>query len=549
MESDDRWALGFIGDRKARPMKLEMTARPEQPKTSLLARLGQVAAQNPDAWAIVCDGDRLSYHDLATQVGIGAARLRELGCSEGSRIAILSPNSIDYIPAFFSAIACGGSAVTLPTMLTAQAIAAMLDDCEAKVVVASPDQQDLLRGAIALANVRPQILEFWAAEDRGGALFGGASSTFEFASAVPSDLDREFNIVYSSGTTGRPKGILHSHRTRTAFAAGMAGLGFDRQCVTLISTPLYTNMSIPAFLATLWGGGTVSVMVKFDPLAFLNEASRGATHFFLVPVQVQRIFGQPDFSTFDLSASRLKYVAGSVLDAELKNRLLDDWPGAFVEVYGMTEGAPVTVLLASEYRDKLWSVGRPPDGAQIAIIDDAGAPLPPGSVGEIVGTTNSMMIGYNNLPQETANIEWHDAADQRFFRSGDLGYLDDDGFLYIVDRKKDVIISGGYNIYSSDLEQVLLSHPAIDEVAVVGVKSDRWGETPVGFVTVTSGASLTEGAILVFANEKLGRYQQLSAIVIVGELPRNALGKIVKRELAARWNEMGPASSEGDRHA
>lgn len=512
-------------------MRVEMGAGSEA-ATTISERIAQNVSAYGVRLAIRCGASVRSWHDLGERIAAAAAQLVAAGCRPGDRVALLAENHIDYIAAFLGIVRAGASAVTLPTMLPLGTLVSLLRDCAPVGVIASPAFDALSTGMLEAAGLQPERTRF--------CLEPGTRTPYLFASssAAPSlrdcgiSGDAEFNIVYSSGTTAAPKGIVHSHRTRAATAAGFAGLGFDTAAVTLLSTPLYTNMSIPPFLSALWAGGTVDVLEKFEPVKYLQRAAEvGATHFFLVPTQVGRLLAVREFSTFDLSLTRLKYIAGSKLPPELKRRLVQEWPGECVEVYGMSEGAPVTMLFASRHPDKLHTVGCAPPGARVLILSEHDEILGPGQLGEVIGQTGSMMLGYNNRTAETAALTWKHPDGSMFFRSGDIGRLDADGFLEIVDRKKDVIITGGYNVYASDVEQVLAAHPQVAEVAVVGVESARWGETPVAFVVPAPGASPAAESLLSWVNERVGKYQRVARVELLAALPRNALGKVLKREL------------------
>jgi long-chain acyl-CoA synthetase len=208
-----------------------------------------------------------------------------------------------------------------------------------------------------------------------------------------------------------------------------------------------------------------------------------------------------------------------------------------VEFYGMTEGGGTTILMVDERPDKISTCGRPLDGHDIRIIDEAGRELLRGEIGEIVGRSGEMMTGYHNQPEKTAEVEWRDGDGRRFIRTGDLGWIDDEGFLSLAGRRKDVIISGGLNIYANDLEDVLLAHDAVQESAVVGAASVRWGETPVGFVVLKTADAATADEIRTFANQRLGKTQRLDSVVVLDSLPRNPLGKVLKRDLRERLSE------------
>jgi Acyl-CoA synthetases (AMP-forming)/AMP-acid ligases II len=220
----------------------------------------------------------------------------------------------------------------------------------------------------------------------------------------------------------------------------------------------------------------------------------------LVPVQYQRIMALPQFGRFDLSSFRAKFSTSAPFAAALKADVVARWPGGLFEYYGMTEGGGTCLLVAHEFPDKLHTVGRPAPGVDLRLIDEDGREVAAGEVGEVVGRSSAMMTGYHGQPALTANAEWFDAEGNRFIRTGDVGRFDADGFLVLLDRKKDLVISGGFNVYPSDLEAVLVQHPAVAEAAVVGVPSTRWGETPVAFVVARPGTKLEAEALREWAN-------------------------------------------------
>jgi long-chain acyl-CoA synthetase len=225
------------------------------------------------------------------------------------------------------------------------------------------------------------------------------------------------------------------------------------------------------------------------------------------------------------------FCTSAPLRAETKRRLLDRTTAELVEIYGLTEGGPVTVLEARRHPDKLASVGKPSPGSEVLVVDDTGKEVPRGEAGEVVGRSANLMSGYLNRPDDTAATLLHARDGTPFFKTGDLGRFDADGFLYLLDRKKDVIISGGFNVYATDLEAALLRHPDVAEASVIGVPSQRWGETPLGLIVLRAGATATAEEILVHTNATLGKQERLSALEVRAELPKNAIGKILKREL------------------
>ena len=353
-----------------------------------------------------------------------------------------------------------------------------------------------------------------------------------------------FNIIYSSGTTGVPKGIVQPHRMRWAHVKRAAGSGYDASAVTICSTPLYSNTTLVSFFPALAGGGTIVLMSKFDAAKFLELAQRHrVTHAMLVPVQYQRIMDLPNFDQYDLKSFRMKFCTSAPFSAALKADILKRWPGGLTEYYGMTEGGATMILHAHQFPTKLHTVGQPAPGHEVKLIDEAGNELPAGQVGEVVGRSPAaMMTGYYNQPKKTSEAEWFDKDGTRFIRTGDVGRFDADGFLTLLDRKKDMIISGGFNIYPSDLEAVLFQHEAVQDCAVVGVASKQWGETPIAFVELKLGRTESAEQIRLWANERLGKTQRLTALEITTTLPRSAIGKVLKRELRDEYAARTKAS-------
>jgi acyl-CoA synthetase (AMP-forming)/AMP-acid ligase II len=301
---------------------------------------------------------------------------------------------------------------------------------------------------------------------------------------------------------------------------------------TLISTPLYSNTTLVCLFPTLANGGAAILMRKFDARDFLVLAQEHrATHAMLVPVQYSRLMAHPDFDSYDLSSFKLKLSTSAPFSAALKRDILQRWPGSLVEYYGMTEGGGACILHAHEFPDKLHTVGQPAAGHDIRLIDEQGREVAQGEAGEVVGRSASVMNGYHNQPGKTREAEWFDAEGRRYIRTGDIGRFDTDGFLTLLDRRKDMIISGGFNIYPSDLEAVLIQNDAVEEASVVGIDSAAWGETPVAFVVAKPGAAPDAEALREWANARVGKTQRLSALRLVESLPRSPIGKVLKREL------------------
>jgi long-chain acyl-CoA synthetase len=315
------------------------------------------------------------------------------------------------------------------------------------------------------------------------------------------------------------------------FPAG-ASTGYSPWSRTLVSTPLYSNTTMASLLPTMGNAGCAVLMPKFDTRQFLELAEQHEiTHAMLVPVQYQRLFDYENFADYDLSSFLMKYSTSAPLREELKRRVITEWPGGLIEFYGMTEGGVGCILLAHMFPGKLHTVGFPIPGNQLTIVGEDGNAVAVGEAGEIYGRSRNMMDGYFKAHDKTEESSWYDAAGNRWQRSGDMGRLDADGFLELLDRKKDMIISGGFNIFAADLEDVLVRHDEVNDVAVIAVPSPDWGETPLAIVEPAPGADPDPTRLQEWANAKLGKGQRISQVVLMAELPRSTIGKVLKREL------------------
>jgi len=488
------------------------------------------ARRQPDDPALTDADGTIDWATLDQRIDRIAARLQAEGVGKGDAVAMLGRNSIPHALVFCAALRIGAVAAPLTASATPQAISAMLRDCGASHLFADSDAiaalpADIRESGPRITAMDDAAMTGWMEDDRA------APSPVAIAPWDP------FNIIYSSGTTGTPKGIVQSHAMRHGHVARAARFGYDESAVTLISTPLYSNTTLVCFLPALAGGGHVVMMPKFDARRFLELSQRHrVTHAALVPVQYQRLMDLPDFDRFDLSSYRFKSSTSAPFPPALMADVLARWPGALTNIYGMTEGGGTCILQAHEYPDKLHTVGRPVEGHDIRLIGEDGREVAAGEAGEVVGHSGAMMTGYLGQPGKTREAEWHDDQGRRFIRHGDIGRFDEDGFLMLIDRAKDMIISGGFNIYPSDLEAVLIAQTSVREAAVVGVSSAQWGETPVAFAVLREGADAQ--ALLAAVNGKLGKTQRLHDIVPVDALPRSAIGKVLKRELRDRY---GPA--------
>ncbi|MDC0661165.1 class I adenylate-forming enzyme family protein [Marinobacter sp. SS21] len=497
------------------------------------------ACSQPDKPALICGDASWSWAELVRQANRIANRLRGAGLEAGDTVAGLSENSADYVALYLGTLIAGGCMVPLSGMANGETLALMINDCDSRWLFVSRRNDSLLQevqGQLARVPTEHCIgLDYRPATSECN-LDDWLAGVGDHGEQTPVTLDSPFNLIYSSGTTGTPKGILHDYRFRSRQIRRMGSYGLNGDAINLVSTPLYSNTTLVSVLPTLFHGGTLVLMAKFDAREFLQLAQRfRVSHAMLVPVQFQRILAVPDFDEFDLSSFRLKLCTSAPLRGEVIEQVMQRWPGNLREVYGLTEGGISTSLDCAAHPDKWDSVGTPTEGSQVRILDEAGRELPRGEIGEIVGRAGAMMRGYYHRPTQTQDMLWTSPEGDTFFRSGDMGRLDEDGFLYILDRRKDMIISGGFNIYAADLEQVLLTHPAVADAAVIGVPSEQWGETPLGLVVRRADAQTRDSELLAWANERLGKTQRLAAVELRDDLPRSTIGKVLKKELRAPY--------------
>jgi long-chain acyl-CoA synthetase len=500
------------------------TLPPFQAIADLVARH---AATRPAQTALIQGERSVSWAQLDAMADRIAASLQRDGVKPGESIAACAANSLEYVAVFVGGLRAGAAVAPLSTHSSAQQLTTMVADCGARHFFVDASIP-------AFASQARRIFMDGAGAPRLQDWLLPAGSRPEPVAVTP---EAPFNIIYSSGTTGTPKGIVQPHGMRWGHVARAESYGYGPETVTLIATSLCSNTTLVCFFPTLARGGTVVLAPpKFDAGGWLALAEKHrATHAMLVPVQYQRILARGDFDDYNLSSFHMKFCTSAPFHAALKQDILERWPGGLVEFYGMTEGGGTCILEAHNFPHKLHSVGKPAEGHDMRVIDEDGREMAHGEIGEVVGRSGAMMTAYHNQPAKTREAEWRDAQGNRFIRTGDVGRFDEEGFLTLMDRRKDMVISGGFNIYPSDLEAVLREHPAVADAAVIGIPSAEWGETPVAYVVPLSAAADSPEDIRAWFNARVGKTQRLAGLRFTGELPRSEIGKVLKRQLREQW--------------
>ncbi|WP_194904562.1 acyl-CoA synthetase [Catenulispora rubra] len=495
------------------------------------------ARKCPQATAVIHQDRQYSYRELHDRTLAAAHRLREAGLRAGDRVAYLGPNHPAYLETLFAAGMLGAVFVPLNTRLTAAELGYCLTDSESTLVVHTDGYGDSAQAAIAESGVAITLLS---------ALTTAADDSAPQLPDLPVTLDDPCMILYTSGTTGRPKGVVLTHGNLTWNAINVivdTDLAHDE--VTLVSAPLFHTAALGmTCLPTLVKGGTVVLEEAFDEVRTIELVARHqVTLLFGVPAMFQRLADTPAFAEADLSSIRTLMCGGAPVPRPLIERYLA-LGLSFVQGYGLTEASPGTLLLDAEHAvSKAGSAGVPMFFTDVRLVrtglDGAGeAPAGVGEVGELRVEGPNVMPGYWRCPQETDQT-----LVDGWLRTGDLATADADGYIRIVDRLKDLIISGGENISPAEVEEALLAHPAVSECAVIGVPDARWGEVGRAVVVVRSAHQTQDDAartdlareLLEFAAARLAKYKVPKGVVFTDFLPRSGAGKTLKAELRKRY--------------
>jgi acyl-CoA synthetase (AMP-forming)/AMP-acid ligase II len=530
---------GDLHDRRAPPgpMSLDRSRRLVVPEF-----LRRSAQRVPDTAAIIFAGRTLTFAELEQRVNRLAGGLATRGVGAGDRVAILMVNRPEFVECFLAAHTLGAAAVPINFRLKPDEVAYQLAHSGARAIIADAELTDAAAGApvpvriVAGARFPPPE---WDTYD---ALLAAGQADAP-AGPGPDDEDLSF-LMYTSGTTGRPKAAMLSHQNLVANTLHwIIELRASADDVWLAGLPLFHIGGLNGILPFLALGATsvIEPSTGFDPARSIELLRANAvTMCFFVPTQWQQICTHPDVVQLRDTPLRTAMWGASGSPRATLELMSHTLPGVeIVSSFGQTEMSSNTTLLKGvDAVRKLGSVGRPLFGVQVRIVDETGADVAPGEVGEIVYRGPTVMHGYLDDPEASA-----EAFAGGWFHSGDLVRADDEGYVYVVDRKKDMIISGGENVYPAEVERVLAGHPAVAEVAVLGIAHERWVETPLAVVVLAPGAAAGEDELIAYCAGRLAGYKKPTAVRFAAALPRNAAGKVLKRDLRGRYGSPAPGTS------
>lgn len=487
--------------------------------------------------AIVCGDQRLSFKELNAAVNQLVHAFQAAGICKGDKVATVLPNCMALWEVYWACAKMGAVAVPLSPLLRGAGLANLIENADSKLVISNKETAPFI-SEVKNALVQVAADHFWLINSVATPGYQSYQAVTAMQPTTEPEVDTvtgtdPYNIIYSSGTTGLPKGIVLSHAVRALYGILFANAyRMTPESVVMHSGSIIFNGSFLTLMPAMLLGCTYILHDHFDPKQVITAiGEEKVTHTILVPSQVISCLQQEAFNKNELPSIEYILSVGAPLLLEHKQELTTRIPGVFYELYGLTEGF-MTILDRTDALRKTGSVGYPPAFMDMKILNDKGELQPTGVIGEIAGRGPLLMEGYykNELQTQEAIING-------WLFTGDLGYVDTEGFLFLTGRKKDLIISGGVNVYPADIEEVIIKHEAIKDVAVFGVPHEEWGETPVAAVVLaTHAVGISADFIKTWVNNHIdARFQKVHDVIIIEELPRNIAGKILKRELKEKY--------------
>ena len=497
--------------------------------------LRESAAAKPNKPALLLDGFRMTYRELDAATDAVAANLRAAGVERGQSVGLMLPNVPQFPIAYYGLLKAGAVVVPMNPLLKAGEIEHYLGDSDARALITwGGSAAEALEGAGKVGGI-----ETYVVSPPGGGTPEGARSFDALLrpgggfDMEPTNADDTAVLLYTSGTTGRPKGaeLTHFNLFMNCHVVGLL-FGVEDDDVILGMLPLFHAFGQSSVMnIVIHFGATLTLLPRFEPGKALEMIQRDrVTVFSGVPTMFFALLNHPELHRYDISSLRVASSGGASLPAEVLDAFEKRFGVAILEGYGLSETSPTVTFNRSVADRKVYSIGKPIWGVETKVFDTEERELPPGedNVGEIVVRGHAVMKGYYKNPEATA-----EAMRGGWFHTGDLGYRDEDGFLFIVDRKKELIIRGGFNVYPREVEEVLYSHPAVAEAAVIGTPDERLGEEVTAVVALKGGQQVSEEDLIAYAKERLAAYKYPRRVRFMESLPKGATGKIAKKELKA----------------
>jgi len=505
---------------------------------NLATMLRETALARPDKVAVILDQFRLDYKALDALSNQVAGSLQAAGVRRGDRIGLMLPNVPQFVIAYYGILKAGAVVVPMNVLLRAPEVAFYVGNSEATALITWEDfAEEAVKGVSELSGVSTYVVNKPGSEARppGTRPFSELMQGSPAFDMVATDPDDTAVILYTSGTTGKPKGaeLTHFNLFMCCQVSADRLVEFTDDDVALAVLPLFHSFGQSNVMnTTIYAGGTMTLVPRFEPDKVMEVIQRDRVTLFLgVPTMYFALLHNPRAGDYDISSLRLCGSGGASMPGEVMKAFEQKFGATILEGYGLSETSPSASFNRSQEERKFLSIGKPIWGVEMRIHNEDGEPMPPGqeNVGEIVIRGHNVMKGYFKQPEATA-----EAMKNGWFHSGDMGYMDAEGFFFIVDRKKELIIRGGFNVYPREVEEVLYAHPAVQEAAVIGVPDEKLGEEVKAVVALKQGQTASEDDLIAWVKERVAAYKYPRSVQFVDSLPKGPTGKILKKELKAQ---------------
>jgi len=504
----------------------------------------------PDRNSVVFEGKRWTYTQTSERVNRLANVLKELGLEKGDRVCMLQVNCNQHVETYFASAKLGAIFVPLNFRAKTDEISYMIANAGAKILLVGGRYLEMVDATLPHLPTVKQCISIDSREERRlhyEDLIDSASCDESFCDIGDEDITI---LMYTAGTTGRPKGVPLNHSAFVSYVLGSVDPASpDIEEKNLLTVPLYHVAGIQAMLAAIYGGRTLVMMRQFEVKEWLETISREkATRAMLVPTMLKRVIDDTDFSKYDLSSLKVVTYGAAPMPFEVINKAIKKMPWVkFINAFGQTETASTITTLgpedhviegSEEEKEKKLkrlssSIGKPLPDVEVKVVDEQGNRVPPGEVGEILARGPRIMTGYWRDEQKTSQVMTSDG----WLRTGDMGWKDEEGYIYLAGRGDDMIIRGGENISPEEVENVLHSHPKVEEAAVIGVSDPEWGQEPRAVVVLKKGEVATPEDIMDFCRAKLSGFKRPRSVIFMEALPRNTMGKVLRKNLREEYGK------------